>query len=93
MSNSPKGSLIPDEAIISKIYIFRNQKVMIDSDLAILYRIETKRLNEQVNRNLNRFPEDFMFQLTADEFESLKSQFATSRWGGRRKLPYAFTEN
>ena len=93
MSNTPKDSLIPDDIIIGKIYIIRNQKVMIDSDLAILYQVETKRLNEQVNRNQDRFPEDFMFQLTTDEFENLKSQIATSSWGGRRKLPYAFTEN
>ncbi len=64
MSNSVKGSLLSDDAIISKIYIIRNQKIMIDSDLAKLYQVETKRLNEQVSRNAERFPEDFMFQLT-----------------------------
>jgi len=62
------------------------------SDLAELYGVETKRLNEQVKRNIERFPEDFMFQLTPNEFDNLKSQFATSSWGGVRKLPYAFTE-
>jgi hypothetical protein len=61
--------------------------------LAQLYGIETKRLNEAVKRNLSRFPEDFMFQLNSSEFENLKSQFATSSWGGNRKLPYAFTEH
>lgn len=85
--------LLSEELISNKIYFFRNQKVMIDSDLASLYGIETKRLNEQVKRNLSRFPADFMFQLTENEFQNLKSQFATSSWGGTRKLPYAFTEH
>ena len=66
---------------------------MVDADLAILYEVETRRLNEQVKRNINRFPSDFMFQLTKDEFKNLKSQNATSRWGGRRKLPNVFTEH
>jgi len=65
---------------------------MLDSDLSEMYGVEKKRLNEQVKRNINRFPEDFMFQLTKIELENLKSQFATSSWGGMRKLPYAFTE-
>ena len=65
---------------------------MLDRDLAELYGVETKRLNEQVKRNIERFPEDFMFQLTSNEFDNLKSQIATSSWGGVRKLPYAFTE-
>jgi hypothetical protein len=85
--------LIPEEVITSKIFYIRNKKVMLDSDLAELYQVETKRLNERVKRNLDRFPEDFMFQLTADEFQILKSQFATSSWGGRRTLPFAFTEH
>lgn len=84
--------MIPEEVLMSKIYLIRDQKVMLDEEIAELYQVETKRLNEQVKRNLERFPEDFMFQLTTDEFENLKSQFATSSWGGRRKLPYAFTE-
>jgi ORF6N domain len=84
---------IPDEIIISKIRLIRSQKVIFDVDLAELYRVETKRLNEQVKRNPERFPSDFMFQLTAEEFENLKSQNATSSWGGRRKLPLAFTEH
>jgi hypothetical protein len=85
--------MLPDETVINKIYLIRNEKVMLDSNLAQLYGVETKRLNEQVKRNMERFPEDFMFQLTETEFENLKSQFATSSWGGRRKLPYAFTEH
>jgi hypothetical protein len=85
-------TLLPDESIISKIFIFRRQKVMLDSDLAALYGVETKVLNQAVKRNLNRFPYDFMFQLTDEEFELLKSQTVTSSWGGRRKLPYVFTE-
>ena len=66
---------------------------MLDEDLAVLYQVLTKRLNEQVKRNKERFPPDFMFQLNKSEFDNLKSQFATSSWGGRRKLPYAFTEH
>ena len=86
-------SLLSEETISNKIYYIRNQKVMLDSDLAMLYDVETKRLNEQVKRNLSRFPKDFMFQLTENEFENLKSQFATSSWGGSRKLPFVFTEH
>jgi hypothetical protein len=81
------------DEIISKIYLIRDQKVMLDSDLAELYEVETKRLNEQVKRNEARFPADFMFQLTKDEFTNLKSQNATSSWGGRRTPPYVFTEH
>lgn len=65
---------------------------MLDSDLASLYGVETRVLIQAVMRNIDRFPEDFMFQLDKQEFENLKSQFVTSSWGGRRKLPYAFTE-
>ena len=83
---------IPEEVVINKIYQINNIKVMLDSDLAELYQVETKRLNEQVKRNSKRFPEDFMFQLTKDQWENLKSQNATSSWGGRRTLPYVFTE-
>ena len=84
--------------IRSMIYVIRNQQVMIDSDLAMLYQVETKRLNEAAKRNISRFPERFRFQLTKEEYENLKSQIATSRleddngYGGRRKLPYVFTE-
>ena len=75
------------------IRIIRGQQVLLDSDLAILYGVETKRLNEQVKRNIERFPDDFMFQLTKVELINLKSQIATSSHGGVRYLPYAFTEN
>ena len=66
---------------------------MLDQDLAVLYQVETKRLNEQVKRNASRFPEDFMFRMTKEEWSDLKSQNATSRWGGRRREPYVFTEH
>ena len=85
-------ALIPAEVIERKIYLIRGHKVMLDSDLAELYGVTTKRLNEQVRRNLKRFPSDFMFQLSSKEAESLRSQIATSKRGGRRYLPYAFTE-
>ena len=88
-----KLTIIPNEVISNKIYLIRNQKVMLDKDLAELFEVETKRVNEQVKRNFSKFPEHFMFQLNEDEFEILKSQFATSSWGGTRKLPYAFTEH
>ena len=78
MDKNKQLSVIPDEAVIRKIYFIRNENVMLDSDLAELYGIETRRLNEQVKRNIQRFPEDFMFQLTETEFENLKSQIATS---------------
>ena len=84
---------IPDEIITDKIYLIRNQKVMLDRDLAELYGVETKRINEQTKRNIDRFPEKFMFQLDENEFEILKSQFATSSWGGTRKIPFVFTEH
>lgn len=86
-------TLVTVSNIESKILIVRGQRAMLDADLAELYGVETRRLNEQVSRNSERFPEDFMFQLSADEFSNLKSQFATSSWGGRRKLPYVFTEH
>ena len=88
-----KTLAITDERVISKIYLLRGHKIMFDFDLAEMYGVETRRLNEQVKRNIERFPEDFMFQLTEEEFENLKSQNATSSWGGRRKPPYAFTEH
>lgn len=84
---------LTDQIIVSKIHMLRGQKVMLDQDLAELYKVETKRLNEQVKRNKGRFPADFMFQLTKQEFADLKSQFATSSWGGRRVAPYVFTEH
>ncbi|MDD4974626.1 MAG: ORF6N domain-containing protein [Bacteriovorax sp.] len=83
------------EKIEAMIYTVRGQRVMLDSDLAKLYGVETKRLNEQVRRNLDRFPLDFMFKLTSEEFEVLKSQIATSKTGsgGKQKQPLVFTEN
>ena len=92
--------LITTDDIRSKVYIIRGQQVMLDQDLAEIYGYQVKNLNQQVKRNLTRFPEDFMFQLTKEEVELVKSQFVTSRninyfegqEGGRRKLPYAFTE-
>ncbi len=89
------NSLLSEETIANKIYFIRNQKVMLDRDLAILYGIETKRLKEQVKRNISRFPEDFMFELTKSEFENWRSQFATSNSDkmGLRYLPMAFTEH
>ena len=89
-----KELAIPDEVLVNKIYLVREHKIMLDSDLSELYQIETKRLNEQVKRNQDRFPKDFMFQLTKEEWHNLKSQNATTRrWGGRRSLPYVFTEH
>ncbi len=87
-----KQNDINDQLIISKIYQIRGQKVMLDEDLAEMYGVETKRINEQVKRNSERFPNDFMFQINQNEYQNLKSQFATSNWGGRRKAPYVFTE-
>ena len=95
-----KTELVTVENICNRVYIIRGQQVMLDYDLAEIYGYEVKRLNEQVKRNVARFPEDFMFQLTKDEISFVKSQIATSRnrymyegqEGGRRKAPYAFTE-
>jgi hypothetical protein len=84
---------LKEDTIINRIYLIRGMKVMLDSDLAELYEVETKRINEQVKRNIDRFPADFMFQLNEKEFDNLMSHFATSSWGGRRKLPYVFTEH
>lgn len=101
--------LMTVDNICNRVYIIRGQQVMLDYDLAEIYGYEVKNLNQQVKRNIARFPEDFMFQLTREEVESvksqieisqnielaqenLKSQFVTSSWGGKRKLPYAFTE-
>ncbi len=84
--------VIPDEVVMNKIYLIRDQKVMLDSDLAELYMVTTGNLNKSVNRNIKRFPDDFMFQLTEIEFKNLMFQFGISSWGGKRKLPYVFTE-
>ena len=87
-----QSSLLPDETIISKIYFIRGQKVMLDTDLALLYQVENKQLKRQVRRNIDRFPDDFMFELTSSEFENLRSQIGTTSWGGSRYMPMAFTE-
>jgi len=84
--------IITSDAIEGKIHIIRGHKVMLDRALAELYGIETKRLKEQVKRNIDRFPEDFMFELTKSERDNLRSHFATSSWGGSRYAPMAFTE-
>jgi hypothetical protein len=81
------------DAIAGRIAVLRGERVLLDADLAALYGVETRRLNEQVSRNRRRFPPDFIFRLTRRELDNLMSQFATSSWGGRRKLPYAFTEH
>jgi hypothetical protein len=86
-------SLIPKERIEQRIYFIRGEKVMLSTDLARLYQVEPRVLVQAVKRNIERFPEDFMFQLTTDEFDILKSQIVTSSWGGlRRATPYAFSE-
>lgn len=86
-------AIIPVEIIEKKILLIRGEKVMLDADLAELYGVETKILVRAVKRNIDRFPSDFMIQLNKKEFENLRFQFGTSsRWGGRRYLPYAFTE-
>ena len=94
MAKKKLTTAIPAERIERAILLIRDQRVMLDADLATLYGVETKRLVEAVKRNIDRFPDDFMFQLTKDEFANLRSQFATSNaWGGRRYPPYAFTEH
>ena len=84
--------ILPDEVVASKIRFIRGQKVILDKDLAELYTVPTGNLNKAVRRNLKRFPDDFMFQLTQKEFENLIFQIGTSSWGGTRKMPYVFTE-
>ena len=86
------NDLIPEEIVLNKIYVIRNQKVMLDRDLAELYGVSTGNLNKSVKRNSKRFPEDFMFQLTKNEFDHLIFQIGISKRGGTRHLPYAFTE-
>lgn len=84
---------LPEEVIMSKILIIRGQKVMIDQDLAELYEVETKALKQAVKRNIDIFPNHFMFELTESEFKNLRSQIVTSKWGSQRYLPFAFTEH
>jgi hypothetical protein len=95
MKKDESKAIVPVERIEQSIYVIRGCKVMLDRDLALLYGVATKRLNERVQRNIDRFPEDFAFQLTKEEFENWKSQFATSNLSikmGLRKRSYAFTE-
>lgn len=93
MSDKVSKSIVPDEIDITKIHLIRDQKVMLDYDLAELYGVETRVLKQAVKRNINRFPEDFMFELTKEEHENLRSQIVTSSWGGTRYAPMAFTEH
>lgn len=101
--SAPGASSLALETITQRIFVLRERKVLLDADLAALYGVDTRRLNEQVRRNRDRFPQDFIFELTRDEYNNLMSQFATSSLiagneelashGGRRKLPMAFTEH
>ena len=94
MAKAKASAAIIEEKIVDKIHLVRGLKVMIDKDIAELYGVETKRLKEQVNRNINRFPSHYMIELTKDEYESLRSQNATLKQGAHTKyLPYAFTEH
>ena len=96
MAEDKNHVIVDNREIQNMIYTIRGKQVMVDSDLATLYQVTTKRLNEQVRRNKNRFPSEFMFRLTAEEYEYLRSHFATSSednaHGGRRYMPYVFTE-
>jgi hypothetical protein len=95
MTSKSEEYLVPHEVIMNKIYLIRGQKVMLDSDIAELHQVETKRLKEQVKRNRSRFPDTYMFELTENENKFLRSQFATSKTGqgGARYLPMVFTEH
>ena len=96
MPRNKKALMVPLEGVVSRIFLVRGQKVMLDADLAELYGVTTKRLNEQVKRNIDRFPLDFMFLLTKQEAESLRSQIATLKRGRgqhRKYMPYVFTEH
>lgn len=92
LAKAVKKVTTEDEEIISKIYFIRDKKIILDKDLAELYDVTTGNLNKAVKRNLKRFPEDFMFQLTEAEFKNLIFQSGISSWGGTRKMPYGFTE-
>ena len=91
MENEKQQIIVAENLVAGKIYYIRDRRVILDRDLAELYEVETKVLNQSVRRNIERFPDAFMFQLTSSEFEILKSQIVTSSWGGTRKLPFAFT--
>lgn len=92
MNQPEKPVTVPDEIVLRKIYMIRDQKVMLDRDLAELYDVETKYLKRAVKRNISRFPNDFMFELTEKELSDLRCQIGTSSWGGARYSPLAFTE-
>jgi hypothetical protein len=92
MAKRELQALVAEQKILNRIYAIRGEKVMIDQDLAEMYGVETKQLKRQVKRNIERFPKDFMFELTTKEFENLRSQIGTSSWGGTRYMPMAFTE-
>lgn len=93
MAQAKRSALVPTQDITRAILVLRGQRVIRDRDLATIYGVSTGRLNEAIKRNAERFPDDFMLQLTAQELENLRSQFATSSWGGRRYRPFAFTEH
>jgi hypothetical protein len=92
MSKKTIKLTIPDDIITSKIYLIRGRKIILDQDLAKLYNVETKVLKQAVRRNIERFPDDFMFELSSQEFTILRSQIVTSSWGGSRYVQMAFTE-
>lgn len=92
MAKQELQSLIAEQKILNKIYAIRGEKIMLDKDLAELYNVETRVLNQSIKRNIKRFPKDFMFHLTEKEFKSLISQNVISSWGGTRKMPLGFTE-
>lgn len=92
MAKAELQVLVAEQKILNRIYVIRNQKVMLDEDLAHMYGVETKQLKRQVKRNIERFPKDFMFTLTKKELENLRCQSGTSSWGGTRYMPMAFTE-
>ncbi len=87
------NSIVTAEEVRNRIYVIRGKRIILDTDLAELYEVETRVLNQAVTRNIERFPDDFMFQLTKQEFANLKSQIVISSWGGVRKMPRAFTEH
>ena len=93
MPKTRPTALVPTEVIQSNIHLIHGKKVMFDKDLALLYMVRTRDLNKAVTRNLDRFPDEFMFQLSRSEFKNLMFQFGTSSWGGTRKLPRAYTEH
>jgi len=94
MAKAIRSIAVAEEAVISKIYLLRGQKVMLDRDLAELYGVETKALKQAVRRNMNRFPSDFMFEMSAEELDSWRSQIVTSKEDkqGLRYAPFCFTE-